>query len=206
MPIETIIDKNGIFVNKQVRETHERLNNVLRAGWVKRGVRNPETVLEHSEALAGLVKQWSGELGIEDPESLKLMLLIHDWPEIIHGDEIVQHLEGDAYVKASHAKHDNERLAMRALCEPLGEKGFFLLNLWNRFEENNDHDTNIGHELDKLQAVMKALEYQKQGQSVSTKEFADRVRAKKQINHPFLLQKLEDLEREAIDQKIIDII
>lgn len=197
--METIIDENGIFIDKEVRETHERLRNVLRAGWVKRNVSNPETVLEHSEALGKLVKQWETELGIQDPESLRLMLLIHDWPEIIHGDEIVQHLEGATYDQAIMNKHSSERAAMQKLCESLGETGITLLNLWNKFEESNDHDAKLGHQIDKLQAVMKALEYQKQGEPVTAKEFADGVRNKNQIHHPFLIKILEELERESAE-------
>ncbi len=189
--------KENIFDDPKVKETHERLRSVLRAGWVKRGVKNPENVYEHTEGMVVLLEKWQKDLGIKDFDASSTMLRVHDWPEILHGDELTYHLDGDEYKLAIDKKHGNEYRAMKQLCAPLGKTGETLLNLWIKFEEQKDYDSQIGYQIDKMHAVVKALEYEKAGEPVSTMEFVNEVRKRNQIIHPFLVKELEKIEEET---------
>ncbi len=193
----TIPDKDLIFSNILVSEIHRKLQDIPRAGWVKRGIKNPENVGEHTKAIEQLMNKWKEELQIQDPDKLAIMIRIHDWPEILHGDELTYHLDGEEYKKAKGDKHQNEFRAMKQLCTSLGELGDTFINLWLSFEKQEDHDSKIGYQLDKLQAVIKALEYQQGGQPVQAMEFVNEVRKRNQIEHPFLVSVLNQVENES---------
>lgn len=57
-----------------------------RTGWVKRGVKNPETVGEHTDALIVLAKKVCAIKKDLNQTKLERMLQIHDWPEYKTGD------------------------------------------------------------------------------------------------------------------------
>lgn len=193
--------KVNIFEDKKVQEVHERLHGVIRAGWEKRNVTNPETVFEHTEALINLIDLWGVELGIKNPERLKNQLRIHDWPEILEGDGLVYQYEGQEYADRKKEKHARELKAMEALCAPLGKNGRVILRLYTEFENNTDTDAIIGHELDKVQAIIKCFLYEKEGQPVSTQEFIDEANKRNSVQNHFLLHVIKKIQEELPIQK-----
>jgi putative hydrolases of HD superfamily len=191
------LPQQNIFENIRVQEIHKRLYEVPRAGWVKRGVSNPENVGEHTEGMVELLELWKNNLKIQDINTLRTMLRIHDWPEITHGDELTYQLDGDEYKTAKEKKYENEKKALKELCLSLGTIGDEIFNLWLRFEAQQDSDAQLGYQIDKIHAVVKALEYQKKGESVDAMEFANEVRKRDQIKDIFLLEKLTEIETES---------
>jgi putative hydrolase of HD superfamily len=177
-------------------EVVQGLYEVERSGWVKRNVDNPETVGQHVDSLVLLVEEFTEQIKDElDVNKVKRMLQIHDWPEYIEGDPILASLEGEELVNAKKKKREGEELAMKAICAKLGEQGPVNLALWYEFEEGITPESKFSMQLDKLQAMLKAWEYEKDGQNGSAKEFIEH--AEDGIVHPVLKEKLEALKREV---------
>ncbi len=103
-------------------------------------------------------------------------------------------MDGDEYKTAKENKRENEKRVLKELCAPLGNVGNEIFNLWLRFEAGQDSDSQIGQQLDKIHAVVKALEYQKIGEPVDAMEFVNEVRKRDQIKDLFLIEKLNEIE------------
>jgi putative hydrolase of HD superfamily len=174
-----------------VPETWLALQHEKRAGWVKRGIINPETVAEHTVALLPLgagVAEASG-FSEEERHDLIAMLEIHDWPEAIDGDQIT--LTGVDVVKEANdkvIKHAKEIVAMRSITEPLGDVGIKLFNLWLCFEEAQDRVAKAGREIDKCQAIERAYEYEREQGIVGLG--AEFERYSPPITNPYLVERL----------------
>jgi putative hydrolase of HD superfamily len=146
------------------------LFNVKRTGWVDRGVRNPETVGEHTEQLIILANQNFPEM-----RGLSKMLKIHDWPE---AKKNVGDRRTDSFCPKDHriTKEEKKILefeAMKDICSNLGHSGKIIMNLWLEFEEAKTERAKIAYQIDKLQAILKAIEYQKSCELVIAQEFID---------------------------------
>jgi len=186
--------KAELSVAHLVPEAWGALSRLERTGWVKRGVENPETVAEHIRSLKELAREL-GVFGGKQQEDLLLMLEIHDWPEALHGDEvIVTHDKADREARQK-IKFENEQRAMETICAPLGERGAEILALWLRFETSDDEVAVFARELDKYQAVEKALYYEATQGIAVFEEFLEYSR--EFIHHPALLLRIKKLEEKA---------
>ncbi len=169
------------------------LSELKRTGWIKRGVANPESVQEHTIALINIAASFD-ELSEKEKDGLLDMLEVHDWPEAIHGDEIIYSHNENELKSLKAAKFENEKIALRSICENLGEKGKEIMVLWLRFETSSDESASLARQIDKYQAIEKALEYEKAQKIPLFNEFLDYAR--KDITHPILLKKILKLEKE----------
>lgn len=175
-------------------EVWSELARLPRTGWVQLGVENPETVAEHTLALKQLGKVL-GEFSEAERKELIDMLEIHDWPEAVHGDEVIlNHGDHDTYTSLIDLKFEREQNAIKSICEKMGDVGEIVFNLWLRFETSDDAVATFGRQLDKYQAVEKALEYEKNQGIKLFKEFFDY--SKQDITHPILVERLEKLVEE----------
>lgn len=171
-----------------------KLAELPRTGWVQSGVKNPETVAEHTLALIQLGKTL-GEFSQTERTILLNMLEIHDWPEAIHGDEVILNNEdGETYQALKNTKFEMEQRAMKSICAELKDQGEIIFNFWLRFETAEDEIATFARQLDKFQAVEKALEYESQQNIPLFKEFFDYSKA--EITHPVLLERLQKLEED----------
>lgn len=161
-----------------------------RTGWVQWGIPNPETVAEHIHAIRALALDYREHLALDANEFQDMLDIIevHDWPEAIVGDLVIMGDEPNvAELKAD--KKARERAAMEQLCQKL-PKGAAVLALYLRYEEGQDHIARYAKELDKLQAVLLAADYEKQyGKAGLRDEFVTYTR--KSITIPFLQAELE---------------
>ena len=170
------------------------LGALKRTGWVQRGVNKPETVQDHTISLINIANSISGSLSPEEKDGLTDILEVHDWPEAIHGDEVVLSDDENKLKLLKAIKFGNEKKAMASICEKIGEKGKEIMSLWLRYETSSDKAAQFAKQLDKYQAVELALEYQKtQGIPLFT-EFLEHAR--KSITHPILVKRIESLEKE----------
>lgn len=144
------------------------LYNVKRTGWVDRGVKNPETVGEHTEQLIILANQNFPEI-----HGLKKMLKIHDWPEAIKnvGDRRTDIFCPEDHRITKEEKKILEFRAMKDICSNLGYSGKIIMNLWLEYEEGKTERAKIAYQIDKLQAILKSIEYQNSGEPVMAQEF-----------------------------------
>src|SRR5690242_19495642 len=116
--MESIPQKN-IFESKKFIEVYNKLYEIERTGWVKRNVKNPETVGQHTDDLILLAEKWEKELGIKDIKTLKNVLKSHDLPEIIEGDKVIALLSDDEYKKAKENKYLKELAAIKKISQDL---------------------------------------------------------------------------------------
>ena len=183
--------KNLLKLEKIAPDVYKSLQELKRTGWVDRGVKNPESVKEHIESLIALALELSEFLTEEERDCLVEMLEIHDWPEAIHGDEVILELNPGDRKALVEVKFKNEKRALESICAGLAN-GTEIMDLWLRFETSDDPAAVFGRELDKYQAVEKALEYEEEQGIELFDEFL--TYSINFIHHPVLLAQIEALK------------
>lgn len=171
------------------------LQTLPRKGWVRRGIRNPETVWEHTTDCVSIGRNLAVELGVGRRRLIK-MLTGHDWPE---SDPNVGDITPHCGIPPTE-KFEREHAAMQKLCAQL-QKGSEFLELWLEFEEGLTPEAQVAKQIDKLQMAMKAVYYQDE-QGLDPREFlAD---AGGRISHPRLRHIFEHIERAASIKTFLD--
>lgn len=171
------------------------LQVLRRTGWVRRNVANPESVQEHTIAARRLVISEKDSLQFtpEGLEEILDILEIHDWPE--HepkvGDQVILSTTENKEVLKKE-KYKAELDEMIKICKKLGKNGERILELWLRYENGQDPVSSFARQVDKLQAMEKAFEYEREGEQVSTQEFISEK--EKEITHPVLIRRLKELK------------
>lgn len=166
------------------------LYDTPRTGYKDRGVNDPETVGGHTDAVVILGRQLYPHIA-----GLSKMLEIHDWAE---SDKTIGDARTDKYCPeerrwTKEEKYEAELAIMQRICSRLGSNGKEILSLWLEFEENKTRRARIAKQLDKLQMILKAIEYERQGEPVKAQEFIDNDGDK--ITFP----KMKKLLKEAIE-------
>lgn len=136
----------------------EKLKQEKRKGWVQRGVKEPESVADHSFRLALLALVFAERQKL-DVNRCVLMALLHDLPEILVGD--VATMPGDEdNAGLQREKHRREEKAMKEIAGKLdGESGEQMMQLWQEFEKRESKEAVLVYELDRLEAIFQAQEY-----------------------------------------------
>jgi putative hydrolase of HD superfamily len=170
-------DETNSF-NRQMDLAYEAvngLNNIHRTGWVARGIpeKESETVGEHTQALIDLANQLFPDREDLDHDKLLRMLQIHDWPENITGDKRAITDDEAKRIKFLNDKKLEENVALRSICLKLGEQGKIIFKLWQEFEDQKTPEAKIAKQLDKLQCMLKAWEYEQQGQPIRALDFTN---------------------------------
>jgi len=141
-----------------------RLKRTPRAGWVEVGIRQPESVADHTFRTSILCMIYAD---IEDINHLKLlrMALIHDLPEAIIGD-----LTPSKKTKESKEKED---AAMSQILDLLPKKQREkYMTVWNEYQEEKTREAKAVRQLEKLEMALQAKEYEKaKSTSQSLKRF-----------------------------------
>jgi putative hydrolase of HD superfamily len=182
-------------------EVYKSLHELKRTGWVEKGVDNPESVKDHTESLIRLANELSELLTEEEQDGLVEMLEVHDWPEAMCGDEVIPELNPGDRKASKEAKFENEKKALQTLCSKL-LNGDQIIDLWTRFETSDDPAAVFGRELDKYQAVEKALEFEeRQGIDLFNEFLTYSINF---INHPILLERIEVLKKKWLSRKSSD--
>ena len=137
-----------------------KLKSTRRAGWVSQvGIEETESVADHSFRCAFLAMVFA-DLSRINIEKLLRMMLLHDVQEAITGD-------------FDHAKKEKvgadtvKRMERRAIKKVLGllppKLGEEYLAVWTEYEEHDSPEAVLAHDVDKIEVVLQALEYEKQG-------------------------------------------
>jgi len=128
----------------------EKLHEIKRTGWKDHHVAHPESVQEHTIRLRELAVEIANDLedfSTTDKDNLLDMLEIHDWAEAIDGDEAI-------------VTNDEEDRKKRLTVKYEREYNTKIFELWIRFENSDDKIALLARQLDKFQAIEKALEYE----------------------------------------------
>jgi len=196
---EKITKESNLLYAHLLPEVWESLGNLPRTGWTEEyhNVDNPETVQEHTLAVMDIAQHTDFGLNSDDCTTLVNMLEIHDWAEAKTGDIVLLNLQStDNYADKKHIKYENEQKIMKIFCEPLGVQGKDILELWERVETGTDPIADLARQIDKYQAIEKALEYDLSQGTQAFKEFydysqANSLKERNDIIHPVLLEKLD---------------
>lgn len=162
-------------------ETVGKLKQEKRQGWIDRGVKDSESVADHSLRLAVMALFMAKRLGLDECKALKLAV-VHDLPEAICGDTASRVKEELQKIPNSE-KRAMEEKALGELCGMLGpEEARELKGLWLEFEEKKSAEARLVYELDRLEAILQAREYEEAGNfEVSLQEFYDFADARIEI-------------------------
>jgi putative hydrolase of HD superfamily len=131
-----------------------RLKETPRAGWALRGIARPESVADHSHRVALLALVLAPRAGL-DPSRCAALALVHDLAEALVGD--ITPYDG---VSADEKRH-RESGAMRTLADLAGDAS--LVALWEEYDAASSPEARFVKELDKLETVLQAAEYERAG-------------------------------------------
>jgi len=158
-----------------------RLKALTRAGWVRVGVRRPESVAAHSWGVALLVLLLLPE-DMDRGRALAYAVL-HDLAEVRVGD--LTPADG----VPAQAKSDLEQHAMAGLCAPV-RHGDQLVATWRPFGEGADPEARFVRQLDKVDMAVQAVAY---ADEADTHEFLRSAEAS--VTDPDLVELLAGLRR-----------
>ena len=160
------------------------LKSLRRAGWVRKGLIDPESVADHSFRMAILALVFAGDLGVDAGRLLRLVL-VHDLPE---SDPAVGDITPFCGIDRAE-KRSRERATMERLGAVL-PGGDELLRLWLEYDAGETPEADAAHQLDALEMALQSREYEDVlGTDLS--EFRESARAR--IRHPALLVLLDEL-------------
>ena len=157
-----------------------KLKQTRRTGWTKyEEISEVESVADHSFRIAlmafvfGLQQQREGgdkeedkEDEVLDVQKLVTMALVHDIAESIVGD-ITPHCG-----ISKEEKNTLEVEAMQKLKETLGDvAGETIETLWLEYENGSSREARVVKELDKLEMLLQASEYENEYKDVDLTEF-----------------------------------
>ena len=140
-----------------------RLKSLPRTGWLLRGVREVESIADHSFGVAWVAMLLTDRAiasGMEvNVEKVLRMALLHDLTEARTGDlpsTIKPYFAADTLKKA-------DEQAAQEMLDPLAEIGQQYLALRHEYEERLSLEARIVKAADKLDLLLQAREYEKGG-------------------------------------------
>ncbi len=171
-------------------KTAANLKNIQRQGWIdKLSSETPESVADHSYSMA-IISMVLSDLENYNSEKILKMVLLHDLAESKVGD----------YTPDQIGKEEKKKLENKAffeIVEILPEDiRIQYLKIWEEYQENNSVESKMVHQIDKLEMVLQAKLYEKQGYP-KEKLYPFFESAKLDIIHP----KLKELFMQLINDK-----
>ncbi len=142
----------------------QALKTTPRTGWVKHGVDKPESIADHMYRMALMAMVAAKSMPELDQDRCVKLALIHDLAEAIVGD-ITPH---DPVTKEEKRKLESN--AMRKMRDVLGDAlgGEEIEHLWHEYEDGATPESKLLKDLDKLEMIMQAGEYERaQGKDLS---------------------------------------
>lgn len=144
------------------------LKNVKRKGWIdKIGIKNPESVADHSYSMTLMAMIISDLQGLNTNKIVKMSLL-HDLAESKIGDFTPEEI-------SKERKLELENNEMNKLLEKLpGQLEKKYKEIWNEFLSSTTKESIFVHEMDRMEMVFQAKYYMDEGFSKKKiQEFID---------------------------------
>jgi putative hydrolase of HD superfamily len=136
------------------------LKEKKRSGWNSRlGIKNPESIADHS-LRATIIAMCIGDLMKLNTDKLIRMLLLHDIQEAITGDFDYKAKLKLGLERIKRRQNIAIRQVLSSLPEELQSK---YLSLWIEFENKETHEAILANDIDHLELIMQALEYERRG-------------------------------------------
>ncbi len=171
-------------------KTVVNLKKIQRQGWIdKLSIKNPESVADHSYSMAMMGMIVSDTENYNSEKILK-MILLHDLAESKIGD----YTPGQIDLKR---KNEIENTAFLEILKDLPDSIILQYqNIWKEYQENQSLESQLVHQLDRLEMALQAKTYQDEGYSKEQLELFYES-AKKEISNP----KLKELFTNIIEDK-----
>lgn len=142
---------------------------LLRSGWIREKIKDPESVAEHSFRVGILAMVLTDALGDGklDKDKLIKMAILHDLGELVTGDTVVVSPRGDIIdVKKNAEKEKGEKEGIRKIFNKISQ-GDKYAEIFDEMIGIVTPEAKIFWQLDKLEMAIQALEYEKeQGKSL----------------------------------------
>ncbi|HJX06287.1 MAG TPA: HD domain-containing protein [Candidatus Nanoarchaeia archaeon] len=168
--------------------TAEKLKRVKRAGWVREGVPNAESVADHSFSTALLCYILADSLKVNKDKIIK-MALLHDLAEVEAGDNVSH--RGDKIVSSIKNKLEKEERVMKKMFSKVDGEEY--MNLWIEFTEQKTREAIILKQIDKLEMAFQASEYENTIEPSKLDEFF--INTKMNLKEPLLIELFNELEK-----------
>ena len=166
------------------------LKNISRQGWIdKLSMEHPESVADHSYSMA-IMGMVISDLENYDSEKMLKMILLHDLAESKIGDYTPHQISKENKITIENNAYDE-------IIDTLPDSIKLQYGtIWEEYQNQESPESIIIHQIDKLEMVLQAKIYQKQGSSKEDiKPFLES--AKTSITHP----KLKELFRKIVEEK-----
>lgn len=136
-----------------------KLKQVKREGWVRKKIKNSESVAEHSFSTAVLAMVLAPRLKVNREKLIK-MALIHDIGESVIGDVLWYTKEKGVDKKRLAKKQKDEDQAMKRILMMLADKKEYL-SLWKEMVDIKTREARLLKEIDRLDLGIQAFFYEK---------------------------------------------
>ncbi len=166
-------------------QTAGKLKKTKRTGWIKKGIKNAESIADHSFRTAFIAMFVAPYLKVNQSKLIK-MALIHDLGEAEVGDIIWER----GHLKDHDLRQKKERAEIKAMEEMLKEFDDEYIGLFHELLERKTEEAKILWQIDRLERILQAYEYQKE-QGVDLSEFF--THAEEHITHPQLRKLLRQI-------------
>ncbi|MEB3207166.1 MAG: HD domain-containing protein [Vampirovibrionales bacterium] len=186
-PQETVKQHSTTAQNKPFEKVADfllkafHLKDVLRSGWVRIKVKQPESVAAHSWSL-GLMALTLAPSNMR-LDKLLLYALIHDLPEADHDVGDITPYDNISSAK----KFEMEDNALKKLCKDFPH----IYQAWLEYAGGTTPEARFIKQLDKLDVALQASLYAKRGHAVD--DFINYAREK--LTHPDLVNMLTIVEQ-----------
>ena len=140
-------------------KTAINLKKIQRQGWIdKLSIENPESVADHSYSMA-MMGMIISDMENYNSEKILKMILLHDLAESKIGDYTPGQIDFEK-------KNKIENTAFLKILEDLPNSiTSQYQNVWKEYLENSSPESQIVHQLDRLEMALQAKTYQNEGHS-----------------------------------------
>lgn len=147
-------------------KTVGKSKRLLRSGWLREKVNDPESVAEHSFRVSVLAMVLSDKLGYKlDKNKLIKMAILHDLGEVITGD-IVTERHDIIDLEKRDVKEKAEREGIREIFGKIGLSDEYV-KIFDEMIGRTTPEAKVFSQFDKLEMALQALEYeQEQGKNL----------------------------------------
>ena len=167
-------------------KTAVNLKNIARQGWIdKLSIEHPESVADHSYSMAvmGMV---ISDLENYDSKKMLKMILLHDLAESKIGDYTPNQISKENKIKIENNAYD-KIIGMLPDAIKLQYD-----EIWEEYQKQESPESIIVHQIDKLEMVLQAKMYQKEGLPKEEVESFFKS-AESEITHPKLKEILNQI-------------
>ncbi|KAG0149228.1 hypothetical protein CROQUDRAFT_653782 [Cronartium quercuum f. sp. fusiforme G11] len=148
----------------------EKLKTTKRAGWVREGAREPESISDHMYRMAMLAMLSQEDATLDVPKCV-MLAIVHDLAEAEVGD-ITPH---DGISREE--KHRREETAMTRFTSELLPAGSVagkrIWDLWQEYEAGQSREARFVKDLDRFELALQGVEYERRDQLSGLQDFFD---------------------------------